>query len=148
MKYYLLRCEVPGNHGTNTIYDKSIIPWKIVHLSVNFEGWMGGEFLTSQSAFIVSKHIQNSLNFDFTGILGYEYVDISFSEDFKRNQTDFSIPEFVRILIGENAFVDDFGVTKYKGLYNQLIISERAWKFLSNFNLGIYKIEIVYQDNL
>lgn len=76
MKYYNLKCEVPGGLGTETIYDKSVTPWAILKLHLVFEGWLGGNILTVSSCLLVSKQLQSALLFEYSGVLCYEHFQL------------------------------------------------------------------------
>ena len=91
---------------------------------------------------VITTNLHKSLGFNFSGILGYEHFYYEKTETFKILQSETELPKFERILLGDNPFKDDFSLTYYNGLYNQLIISEQARVFLDKFNLGNYSIEI------
>ena len=142
MKFYNLKCEVPGRLGSETIYDKNVTPWVIKNLHVVFDGWMGGDILTVSSCLIVTDSLKGKLSFEFSGIKSYEHFQLDESENMRTLQSDLELPKFSRMLVGINAFEDDFALTIYKGLYNQLIISDRAKQVLEQYNLGNYSIEL------
>jgi hypothetical protein len=142
MKFYNLKCEVPGGLGRETIFDKSVTPWVIKNLHLTFEGWMGGEILAISSCLLVTESLKNSLSFNYSGIISYEHFMLEESPNFKVIQPDVELPKFTRMIVGSNSFRDDFSLTQYKGLYNQLIISDRAKEILEKFNLGNYSIEL------
>lgn len=49
------------------------------------------------------------------------------------------------MVVASNSFNDDFALVQYKGLYNELIISDKAKNALEKFDLGDYSIEEAYQ---
>lgn len=147
MKYYKLTCESPGGIGGETIYNKKTIPWVVKQLHVPFEVWLGAEICTIESCVIVTAHLAKALGFEFTGIKGYEYFYLEVPQNFKIRQPDTQLPKFKRMLIGNKAFEEDFAFAFYNGLYNQLIISEKARLFLEEFNLGNYSIELAVRPD-
>lgn len=147
MNFFHLRCEVPGGIGRETIYDKSIVPWKIQNLHMEFDGWLGAEIMKSQSALIVTKNLQKAMGFNFTGIYGYEDLYISKSDKFEILQPGLKLPKFERLLVGNNAFNDDIAQTYFNKRYNQLIISDNLRTFLNDFELGRFKITLVENSN-
>jgi hypothetical protein len=145
MTFYNLKCEVPGSLGTQTIFDKQVTPWVVKGLHVIFDGWLGAELLTVSSTLLVTESLMNTLSFNFSGIVNYEHFYVEESENFRILQPDVDLPKFSRMIIASNPFKDDFALTRYNGLYNQLIISNRALEILQGFNLGNYSIEIADQ---
>lgn len=148
MRFYNIKCEVPGSLGAETIFDKSATPWVIKRLHVIFDGWLGGEILTLSSCILVTESLRNFLSFNYSGIAGYEHFQLEESENFRKLQPDVELPKFVRMKVGINSFSDDFSLVRYDGLYNQLIISEKAKEALEKFNLGNYSIEAAIQSDL
>ncbi len=146
MKFHNLKCEVPGGLGAQTIFDKQVTPWIIKDLHVIFDGWLGAELLAVSSAILVTESLRNTLSFNFSGIEKYEHFFLEESENFRILQPDVDLPKFSRMIVASNPFQDDFALTRYNGLYNQLIISDRAMEILQGFNLGNYSIEIADQN--
>ena len=142
MNFYNLKCEVPGSLGPQTIFDKQVVPWVVRDLQVVFDGWLGAEILAVSSCLLVTESLRNFLSFHYTGIIKYEHFLLQESENLRILQPDVKLPKFTRMIVGVNSFNDDFAMTRYNGLYNQLIISERAKDALFEFNLGNYSIEI------
>lgn len=140
MNFYHLSCEVPGGLGAQTVYDKSKIPWELKHLHLRFEGWLGAEILTAESAVVVSLGLSRALGFNYSGILGYQHFFLEKTDTYTRLQSNIELPEFERILIDDKIFIDDFALGKYNDHYNQLIISETARVLLNDYNLGNYRI--------
>lgn len=145
MKFYNLKCEVPGSLGAQTVFDKSVTPWIIKDLHIVFEGWLGGEILTVSSCLLVTDSLRKFLSFDFSGIIKYEHFHLDESENFRILQPEVKLPKFSRMIVGSNSFMDDFALTRFNGLYNQLVISEKAKEALQAFNLGNYSLEIADQ---
>ncbi|HMU05201.1 MAG TPA: hypothetical protein PJ990_16325 [Saprospiraceae bacterium] len=140
MNFYHLSCEVPGGIGAQTVYDKTKIPWELKHLHLRFDGWLGGEILTAESAVVVSLRLSRALGFHYSGIVGYQHFFLEKTETFTRLQSNTELPKFERIMIDHKIFIDDFALGKYKELHNQLIISENVRVLLNNYNLGNYRI--------
>lgn len=143
MKFYNLKCEVPGGLGVRTVFDKSVIPWEIEKLHLIIEGWLGGNILTVSSSIIVTKELSDTLKYNYSGIKKYKEFELELSENFKILQPKLSLPQFERMIIGNNLFNDDFALGYYNNLYNQLIISEKAKLILDKFDLGNHSIELI-----
>lgn len=141
MKFYNLKCEVPGGLGSETIYDKNIIPWEMKHPHIVFDGWLGGEILIVSSCLLVSDNAMRKIMFDYSGVVGYETFHLEKSDNYQTLFANTELPKFKWLKVGGNSFVDDIALTHYNNLYNQLIISENLWNLLSSLELGNYGIE-------
>jgi hypothetical protein len=86
------------------------------------------------------------LMFDYSGIAGYETFQLELSEIFLSMHAPEELPEFRWMKVKGKPFVDDVSSTYYGGLYNQLIISEKLWEVLIEFNLGNSSIEPAIQN--
>lgn len=142
MRYYNLKCEIPGGLGRDTVFNKIEIPWKIDSLHVVFEGWLGAEILCVSSEILVSESLYNKLSFEYSGIVEYKFFHLEVSENMKVLQGNVELPTFRWMKLGNNGFYDDFAIVKYKEFYNQLIISDRARTILDTVNLGNYSIQL------
>lgn len=89
--------------------------------------------------------LSRALGFNYSGILGYQHFFLEKTDTYTRLQSNIELPEFERIMIDDKIFIDDFAIGKYNGLYYQLIISENARVFLTDYNLGNYRMTKVYQ---
>jgi len=141
MKFYHLKCEVPGGLGPETIYDKHVTPWEMRHPHIIFDGWLGGELLTVASCLLVSDNLMKNVMFDYSGINGCETFQLNLSKSFTTLQPNSNLPKFKWMKVGDNPFRDDVALTFYNNMYNQLIVSDNFWKVLSKFELGNYQIE-------
>lgn len=141
MKFYNLKCEVPGGLGPDTIYDRNVIPWTMKHPHVILDGWLGGELLSIESCLFVSHNVMNEIMFNYSGIISYQSFQLEKSTIFQTLQPTIQLPHFKWLKIANNPFKDDIAITFYNNLYNQLIISDKLWQALSNFELGNYSIK-------
>lgn len=148
MNYYHFKPEVPGQMGKGTAYNKQSSAWDVIALNVVFDGWLGGNIMTVSPCYFVSKELQEALLFNFSGIKSYQYLLIEKSNIFEELQPNVILPEFSWVTIDNKPFEEDFAVTKYDGLYNQLIISEKARDVIFEFPLGVYRIELAFQSKL
>lgn len=136
--FYKISIQSPSQLGKYTTYDKSSVPWKPTKLHVVFDVWSDDDLLkTSPYYFVTNRLFQSIVNKNFSGIeVGLE-LETEASLTFKGLYPNKIIPEFYLLNITGIAYVDDFGLEKP----NKLIISEKVFSFLKNYNLSDAKIE-------
>lgn len=132
-EFYDFSPEVPGGIGENTRYDKASIPWKVEHLHVIFEGWLGAEIMNVSPCYFVNERFKTELEkTDLTGISGFQKIETSLSENFIEMYPGKNIPDLFMISVNDLSKESDFYVNdRY-----ELIISENALKFIKMFNLS------------
>jgi hypothetical protein len=137
--FYSIYPEVPGGLGEETILDRSIHPPMVTFLHFKFDGWLGGDLITTFPCYLVSENLSKAL---CSGNLsGFEVTDkdlkITISEQFRELYPDRNIPKFYRLKIVGKAKENDFGLDEG----NKLIISQRALDVLKKFSLSDSEIE-------
>ncbi|MEO1518238.1 MAG: hypothetical protein AAFV95_24675 [Bacteroidota bacterium] len=133
MTLFKINPEVPGGLGKNTRYDKSSSPWRVTHFHAAFEGWLGGDLMAiSPVSFATEKLRQGLEASDLSGILGFEDIEITYSDTIKYLQPDVILPPIYRVLIEGKQGVDDFCVIPN----NQIVVTKKALDFLAAFNLS------------
>lgn len=133
MKYYYIRPEVPGGVGVNTTYDKSTIPWTLMHFHLIMEGWLGGDILKVSNAFMVTEGLEAELvSSELSGIKSFEMVEIDSSDTFKKLYPNRKLPKLKRMVIDGELGEDDFVIKDHM----KLLVSERVMETLNNFDLS------------
>jgi len=132
MKYFLLKPEVAGGFGENTIIDHSVKPYKVIKLHYEFAGWLGDDLLETYPCFIGTTILIEKLNeFGFSGYLTDD-VEISTSYEFRQFHPDMILPEFRWIKIYGIARKDDFGLSEE----GSLVVSNRVLNILKTFKIS------------
>ncbi|MET8154203.1 hypothetical protein ACIBSW_18860 [Actinoplanes sp. NPDC049668] len=127
MQYYIVRPEVPGGLGENTVMDYSGDQPRVTHLAYEFEGWLGDELITSHPAFAATTALAD--RFQQAGLTGFHTraMEVTTSEDFDEMYPGRELPPFTELVIDGQAGVDDFAVDKS----NELVLSQRALDILN-----------------
>lgn len=137
-KFYKISPEVPGALGEKTQFDKSMIPWKIIHLHTIFDGWLGSDLMNVSPCFFCTSELKNEiLSQKLTGIRKFDPVETSLSDMFKELYPNQSLPEFFMLTLNGQPFKNDFGKTEK----SKLIVSQTALDILQKFELSIAIIE-------
>lgn len=138
MKYFRLRPEVPAGVGENSKIERIPgSPLKVKKLHLVFEGWLGDDLMKTSPVFYVTEKLKKSLESSkLSGILNFEKIEITKSENFEELYPNQKLPDFFLFRINGTARQDDFGVEAGK-----LIVSEKALAFLKDFNLSETEIE-------
>jgi hypothetical protein len=138
MKFYKIHPEVPGGLGINTLYNKDIIPWKLVHLHAIFDGWLGGNMLKISNCYLVTEQLKIEIEFlKLTGVERFQDCDIEVSNTFKNLYPNLKLPKFHHMVISGIKREADFGMIDYY----KLAISEKALSALKKFDLSDMEIE-------
>jgi hypothetical protein len=139
MKYYKIEPEVPASFGTETIFNRSVIPMEIESLHLLFEGWLGSEIMELSPVFFVS--LQMALKIEkikFSGLDCLENIKAEKSENFEEMYPNKAIPSCKLLRISGIPYVDDMGIDN-----GYLIVSERVNDLLNQFDLSDVDIEEV-----
>jgi hypothetical protein len=128
MRYYVLKPEVAGGIGPNTIFtDRTARPPLIERLHFVFSGWLGDPLLTAVGLYVVTRELQVKLQEMGTTGSSFADVEISTSEEFKDWELlhpERKLPPFVWLQIVGTAGADDFGYTTVNG--HCMVVSERV----------------------
>ncbi|MEL6560188.1 MAG: hypothetical protein AAFQ94_18510 [Bacteroidota bacterium] len=132
MKFFKIEPEVSVYIGEMTIYDKRKIPWKIKELHLEFEGWLGDDIVTSSPVFCISNNLKEGLEeSSFSGIIGFDTIKITKSENFLELYPNKKLPDFFLLRINGVYKKDDFSIHD-----GDLIISEEVLKLLNKYNIS------------
>ncbi|MEU7903554.1 hypothetical protein [Actinoplanes sp. NPDC049118] len=128
MQFYVVRPEVPGGLGENTVLDHSGDQPRVTHLEYEFEGWLGDELITAHPAFAATTTLAN--RFQQAGLTGFHTreMEVTTSEDFDEMYPGRKIPPFIELVIDGRVGVDDFAIDKA----NELVVSQRALDILNS----------------
>jgi hypothetical protein len=81
--------------GSNTIYDKSTTPWKILKLHVKVDVWSSDDLLKTSPCYFVTERLRSGLiDQSFTGFEIGPKLETELSNTFKNVYTYKDIPEF------------------------------------------------------
>jgi len=131
MTYYMVKPEVAGGLGANTIMDSSTHPPKVDKLHYVFDGWSGDALLTSFPCFIVTMEAQKLLEENQLSGMCFSDVEVSKSDSFMELYPDKDLPVFSWLRINGVAGNNDFGIGN-----NRMIVSDRALKVLSQLGIN------------
>jgi hypothetical protein len=130
MQFYIVRPEVPGGLGENTVMDHSGDRVGVSHLEYEFEGWNGDELITAHPVFAATSAL--AARFVQAGLTGFRTRDmeVTRSEDFEQFYPDREIPPFTELVIDGTVGLDDFAIDSG----NDLVLSQRALDILNATN--------------
>jgi len=138
IKYFKLHPEVPGGLGQNTIYDKSILHWKLLHLHVVFDGWLGSDLLKISSCYLITDILKDQIIKEkLTGVLDFVDFEKDISTTFKNIYPNKVLPNFSWMQINGQVAIDDFAIDAK----NKLIVSSNALSILNKVKLMDCEIE-------
>lgn len=131
MKYYILKPEVAGSFGENTVLDSSVHPPIVDKLHYEFHGWLDSDILTTFPCFIVTDHFLDVIKKNqFTGY-AIDVVEVSKSEEFIDMFPGRELMKFHWFKVKGIAGIDDFGISDK----NRLVISEKVLKAILKLNI-------------
>jgi hypothetical protein len=128
VNYFVLKAEVAGGYGPNTIFtDRKARPPILKRFNFELNGWLGDPVLMTVSNYVVTERIRDRLQ--AMGATGATFgeVEISTSGEYDDWQTlhpGRELPPFVWLQVKGVAGVDDFGYTISNGTC--LAVSERV----------------------
>ncbi|MFE0458306.1 hypothetical protein ACFW1A_03470 [Kitasatospora sp. NPDC058965] len=127
MQFYVVRPEVPGQLGENTVLDRTGERLRVSHLHYAFDGWLGDELITSHPAFAATTTLAEK--FLAAGLTGVQLRDmeVTRSEQFEELYPDRTLPDFVELVVTGAAGVQDFGIDDQ----NDLVLSQPAVDILN-----------------
>jgi hypothetical protein len=130
MQYYVIEAEVSVVWGKNIVVDRSVTPMRIVHLHLNFVGWLGDELLRSHPVHICTERVADALR--SSALTGCEFAELEVGRDkqFRQMSPKLKLPPFRWLQVKGNAEHDDFGLRE-----QTLVVSERALACLRGFPL-------------
>jgi hypothetical protein len=130
MQFYVVRPEVPGGLGDNTVMDHSGDRVGVSHLHIEFEGWLGDELITAHPAFAATTALADK--FKRAGLTGFHTRDmeVTRSEDFEEDFPGREIPPFTELVIDGTVGLDDFAINSD----SDLVLSQKALDILNTTN--------------
>lgn len=131
MPFFVLRPEVAGSLGRNTVMTRNTHPPKVSHLHYEFDGWNGDDLLESFPCFIVTRRLAEALERDRLSGFELAAVQMSKSGEFEDLYSDQDLPEFVWLQVTGQAGVDDLGLDAVA----HLVVSSRALAVLQRFHV-------------
>ena len=132
MTFFKIEPEVSVYMGEMTTYDKSTTPWEIKELHLEFEGWLGNDIVTSSPVFCISSNLKEGLeSSSFSGVIGFDTIKITKSENFLELYPNKKLPDFFLLRINGIYKKDDFSIHD-----GDLIISEEVLKLLNKYNIS------------
>jgi uncharacterized repeat protein (TIGR02543 family) len=134
-KYFILKPEVAGGFGENTIMiDPSARPPRFSRFHYQFDGWLGDELLTTVACFIVTKNLGEALR--SCGLTGFSIgdVEVTKSSEYERRTKTVPLPPFYWLKIEGNPAQDDFGLAADRKF--RLVVSEDALNVLKQHSLN------------
>lgn len=137
MRFIKIEPEVSVYIGERTVFDKSVVPWYVQKLHLEFEGWFGDDLVTASPVFCVTQRLKEGLeSSSLSGISNFDSIEITKTENFEELYPDKELPAFFLLRINGESKKDDIAIEA-----GDLIISERALEFLQGFNLSEAEIE-------
>lgn len=137
MTYFLIRPEVAGGIGEETVMDRRVHPPMVSRLHYDFDGWGGDAILTSFPAYIVTEDAMRAIKTDGLSGVTFDSLLVTTSDDFVERQPDTRLPRFVWMKVLGTAGVDDFGLTPPA----RLVVSERALATLQRLGIANARVE-------
>jgi len=139
-KKYLIKPEVPGGLGENSILDHSTQPFIVNKLHYQFDDWLGDDIIESYPCYLCSENLSKA--FQENKLTGFtlQNCEISKSELFMDlNPDDRELPMFYWLKINGNNQEDFFMSSE-----RVLAISQRTLNILQQFNINYCDIEEYY----
>ncbi|MGO4186810.1 hypothetical protein [Pseudarthrobacter sp. TAF60_1] len=130
MHFYIVRPEVAGGIGDNTVMDYSGDRVGVSHLHYEFESWLGDELITGHPAFAATTVLADK--FKQAGLTGFHTrdMDVTRTEDFEEFYPGREIPPFTELVIDGKVGLDDFAINND----SDLVLSQKALDILNTTN--------------
>lgn len=140
MTHYLLKPEVAGGEGENTVMDVSVHPPRVERLEYEIEGWLGDELLESFPCFVISTNLADKIVASGHGSFELRDVEMSLSPEGEEALSIMgftTLPEFKWFYVTGTAGRDDIGLTQKA----DLVVSDRSLEVLRHGRLEHCDIE-------
>jgi hypothetical protein len=130
--YYLVKPEVAGGLGPETIMDASVHPPRVSRLHYEVVDWLGDCIVQSFPCYLAVRHAAHRL--EESGFTGFhsEVAIVSEAEEFRDINPDGELPDLVWLIIDGEPDRDDIGVTGKA----QLVVSEAVLGVLRSESLN------------
>ena len=140
MTFYIVKPEVAGCIGSDTVGDRTVYPPVIEQLQYEFEDWLGDDVVSSVGVWVGTKSLQEALEAIGVTGLSFKPVDVIKAKQFNQwNPGGLKLPQFLWFDIIGKAGVDDFGRSPDHSY--RAVVSQRALDVMKNFKLEFAKIE-------
>ena len=128
MANYLLRPEVAGGLGEQTVMDRSVHPPAVSVLDYEFEDWSGDDLVACFPCLIVTERLRDAI--ESSGLNGFGFADVRISAtlNFDKFSTG-GLPPFHWLQVNGSRDVDDMWV----GERGRLIVNDHAMDLLRGF---------------
>jgi hypothetical protein len=139
MRYFVLRPEVPGRWGDNSVMDTSVHPPNISYFQFVFEDWNGSDFFECLSYYFCTDDILNELK--LLNIGGFIEIKCTFEidEQLAYFEPNIILPNFNCLkIIGVKGLDDMFLTRKF-----HLAVSKRVLDILESkvmYDCEIYEL--------
>lgn len=132
---YILQPEVSGELGEKSELKTEVFPPQIIKLHFIFKTWLGDDLIECFPVYLVSERLKKAI--EESNIEGYYFSDFEQSSDesMSKLQSISSAPVFFWFNFEKGN--KDFHINDN----NQLVVSERVFKLLKEFNLNYCDIE-------
>ena len=123
MKYYSIGGEAPGGLGPTAVYHRDSHGLIVVdYLDLEFEVWLGGEFVEDSDCYAVTEELWNALkSLDLKGV-STRAMTVTPGPDVNRNFPGRVFPRFLELVVPRSA------TGKYNhGLESTMILSEDVY---------------------
>lgn len=144
MKYYCLGPQAAGDLGDNSITgDLRERPPKVHKFHLQLERWPKDDIIDAFATYACTSGLAEALKASKLSGFELDQVEITFDEQFHiwaslhKNE---AIPEFQWLKITGMAGIDDFGMIQGP-CPMPLVVSERAFRLLSQFKLNVCDVE-------
>ncbi len=130
--FKIIEPEVAGGLGPLTeIENNNVYPPKVLKLNYLFEGWLGDDIIEAFPCFIVTERLGLEIQRKALSGIQFDEVYISKSLEFEELYPNKKVPIFWWMKIIGSYLKDDFSLA----IDYRLVISEKAFKVLQNFNV-------------
>lgn len=140
MKFFLVKPEVAGCLGSDTVGDRTVHPPVVEQLEYEFEDWLGDDVVSSVGVWVGTKRLQESLQAIGVTGLSFKPVHVIKARQFNQwNPGGLKLPQFLWFDITGKAGMDDFGRSPDHSY--RVVVSQRALDVMKTFKLEFAKIE-------
>lgn len=140
MKFFLVKPEVAGCMGSETVGNRQVRPPQIERLVYEFEDWLGDDVVSTVGIWVGTKKLTEALRaINATGF-DCRPLEVIKSKEFRQwNPRGLSLPKFVWLDITGRPGLDDFGRSPEH--HHRVIVSERALEVMKSLALNHAQIE-------
>lgn len=131
--YYLVKPEVAGGLGPETIMDSSVHPPQVSRLHYEVVDWLGDCIVQSFPCYLALRRVVHRL--EESGFTGFhsDVAIVSEADEFREINPDGELPDLVWLLVDGEPGRDDLGVTDKA----QLVVSKPVLEVLRSESLNV-----------